>query len=1000
MYIYQYVPAVAALIYISLLFVVIFSRPWSRQHKFFMIYLVASILWSLSDFVMRSPYFENQKLFFFRLVTTFTLLWGTQLFYFVRSFFHLPGGFGVKFGYSATALFALLCAIGLIPPGVNLEGGIVTPVYGLWMVLYIGPLLVLSIIGMSFFFKKLRAQNNPEERNKIGYLITASIFLIAFGFVSVTPLSKGLPLSHVGSCLSAVILAYAVASQDLVSIGLMLRRALGWMSVFVIGVTAYILLLVLGHFALGLEYHGDLLIFMAISGIISFAIVLASRPIFLKKIEQLFYRKGYEARKELMEFVSHKMLGVLNLQELGEGFLTPLTRTLDCQEAYILLPDREHANYIVRFSESAKNKIIAPLRFRNDSPIISTLGKQYITKKDLDLLPELRGMWSLERTTLNNANIELIFPLMNQGNMVGIMALGRKNQGKYTIEDANLVESLANQVAVSLEKEGYHSELAKREKELSIINRLTNILNSSLKIQDVYETFIEALKEVINVDFAIIGLVENTSLNLVALYNKYRFPINLGDTVNLKKSGLEWVVLSKNSLISSNPVEDDKTSFITKLTDFGLISKIFVPLIHKDETMGILALGSLGKNTYSGEQTQFIEQIASQISTAVVNSQLYASAETRSRIDELTGLFNRRHFDESVEKEIRRDFRYGNSFSLFMMDVDHFKVYNDSMGHVSGDRLLKNIAHLIRKSTREIDVSFRYGGDEFAVILPNTTIEHALIVAERVRIEIMNEMQAKNAWITVSIGLSSWPSDGIIPQDLITAADRALYYAKNTGANRSCIAAQILPSSDLSNAQKTTNDEKQTLSTIYALAATIEARDRYTYGHSNKVRLYAVALAETLKLSQERVTVISHAALLHDIGKIGIYDTILNKPEALNSDERELIKKHPQLSRDIVAHIPNLTPCLPAILHHHERWDGKGYPHGLQAENIPLEARILTIADSFDAMISARPYRDPLPTCKVIEQLQLCSGTQFDPHLIKLFLPLAIKALDSKQVPL
>ena len=148
------------------------------------------------------------------------------------------------------------------------------------------------------------------------------------------------------------------------------------------------------------------------------------------------------------------------------------------------------------------------------------------------------------------------------------------------------------------------------------------------------------------------------------------------------------------------------------------------------------------------------------------------------------------------------------------------------------------------------------------------------------------------------------------------------------------------------------SSNNESLNTIYALAATIEARDAYTYGHSRKVRSYAVALAETLKLPVEKVVAISHAALLHDIGKIGIMDGILNKPGALTAEERELIKLHPQLSRNIVAHVPSLTPCLPAILHHHERWDGGGYPGGLKGEMIPLEARILGIADAFDAIMT------------------------------------------------
>jgi len=186
-------------------------------------------------------------------------------------------------------------------------------------------------------------------------------------------------------------------------------------------------------------------------------------------------------------------------------------------------------------------------------------------------------------------------------------------------------------------------------------------------------------------------------------------------------------------------------------------------------------------------------------------------------------------------------------------------------------------------------------------------------------------------------------------------------------------------------------DEKESLNTIHALAATIEARDSYTYGHSRKVRSYAVALAEALNYPAQKVSIVSHAALLHDIGKIGILDGILNNPGALTEQEREIIKTHPQLSRNIVAHVQSLTPCLPAILHHHERWDGEGYPSGLKGEMIPLDARILAIADAFDAMTSNRPYRAAMTRKEAIKELQVNAGIQFDPHLIDIFIPVVLK---------
>jgi HD-GYP domain-containing protein (c-di-GMP phosphodiesterase class II) len=309
-----------------------------------------------------------------------------------------------------------------------------------------------------------------------------------------------------------------------------------------------------------------------------------------------------------------------------------------------------------------------------------------------------------------------------------------------------------------------------------------------------------------------------------------------------------------------------------------------------------------------------------------------------------------------------------------------------------GDALLRQMGSALKKTLRNIDLAFRYGGDEFAVVMPHTEADDALAAIERVRNSLMGNIELDHMVFTLSVGLASWPNDGLTPDELINAADQALYHAKRTGGDRTCLVSQMLPSVS-KPLELTSAVEKETLNTIYALASTIEARDPYTYGHSRKVRAYAVSLAEALELPADKVAVVSHAALLHDIGKIGILDGILNKAGRLDDQEMELIKTHPNLSRTIVGHIPSLTPCLPAILHHHERWDGNGYPSGLAGEAIPIEARILTIADTFDAMTSLRPYRSPLSPDEAIEELKRCAGSQFDPELIEVFLPIALASV-------
>jgi HD-GYP domain-containing protein (c-di-GMP phosphodiesterase class II) len=297
---------------------------------------------------------------------------------------------------------------------------------------------------------------------------------------------------------------------------------------------------------------------------------------------------------------------------------------------------------------------------------------------------------------------------------------------------------------------------------------------------------------------------------------------------------------------------------------------------------------------------------------------------------------------------------------------------------------------LVKAATRTSDLAFRYGGDEFAVILPNSSTMDAFNVAERMREKFALEMSGRQLDITISIGVASWPGDGTTLDEICYAADMALYYAKRTGQNRTSIASRTLFS--LNEPNVNINTEAEVLSTIYALAATLEARDKYTYGHSRRVSRYAVSVAEALNLPPEQVALISAAALLHDIGKVGIPDNVLNKTGKLLDDEWDLLKQHPRLSATIVGHVPSLSACLAAVRHHHERWDGAGYPTGLKGEAIPVEARILAVTDAFEAMISERPYRTALSFKQALAELEKCSGSQFDPVVVRAFIPIALSS--------
>ena len=413
--------------------------------------------------------------------------------------------------------------------------------------------------------------------------------------------------------------------------------------------------------------------------------------------------------------------------------------------------------------------------------------------------------------------------------------------------------------------------------------------------------------------------------------------------------------------------------------------ELFFPIKSKGALVGILAVGrKLYDSYYRSEDVDLIMTMATEAGVVMENAQLYAAAKMRANTDELTRLFNHRYFHERLEEEIARGLRFGATFSLIFLDLDLFKRYNDIHGHLAGDEVLKQVGQSIRGSLRAVDMAFRYGGDEFAVILPSASSEDAYRVAERIHKSIEQAMSSKQALLTCSAGIASWPTDGVMREALIQCADLALYQAKQWG-NRTCLPADAVDSK-IPELRAGSEAKEQVLSTIYALAATVDARDHHTFGHSRRVSNYATALGQAIELPPERIAILRTAGLLHDIGKIGISDEVLNKTTLLNEEDWEPVHSHPALGVSILKHINGLAACLPGIQYHHERYDGTGYPSGLNGDNIPLDARIIAIADAYEAMTSPRPYRKGKLTHKqALEELEHNAGTQFDPELVKVF---------------
>ena len=365
------------------------------------------------------------------------------------------------------------------------------------------------------------------------------------------------------------------------------------------------------------------------------------------------------------------------------------------------------------------------------------------------------------------------------------------------------------------------------------------------------------------------------------------------------------------------------------------------------------------------------------------NNQLFLHSVT----DFVTGLFNHRFFQDRIHSELERAQRYGENLSLAILDIDDFSQINDFFGHSLGDKALRLLGQTTRSCTRVSDTVCRTGGDEFGLIMPQANSIQAFQVCQRIREEIKKIEDIKNVELKVSIGIASFPVHAEEKDDLIKKADGALYWAKYHGKDQVFIFdADVVKLLDAEERAKRA-EEQAYLNTVHALAEVVDTRDFYTRFHSRHVASLAVPLAQKLGLDRNKVKLLEMAALLHDIGKMGIPDKILKKKGVLTERERKQIQSHPVLSQRILA-ATSLKDILPWVISHHERWDGKGYPRGLKAEEIPLEARILGICDAYDAMTSDRPYRKALSREAALEELRKEAGKQFDPKLVEEFMQL------------
>jgi diguanylate cyclase (GGDEF)-like protein/putative nucleotidyltransferase with HDIG domain len=983
---YSLAPLFSAVAYIPLLISTLSARPRQKRHSLFLAFIIAAMVWGMVDLIFRSNFFQGRTVLLGELTLVCFIITSIQFHCFTSSFFPENQGRWLPFAYISLAVMILVVLLGFVSGGVEVVDDKLLPKYTIWVFVLVIPLIILVVRNYYVLWVKMRSIDNPIIHNQVVTIMLSISVLTVSILISILPVASEYPISHFGNLLVAVILSYAVIRHQLVDIKIVIREGTAWIGLGIIGVAAYWLILLIFHMIFDFDISFPASFATTGTAVIAAIFLYRLRGTFFTMMSRIFHGPSYEYRRKLADFTDN-IHTVFNLKDQGAELLNLITKAIGIKQACLLFPETGSEDFTAQICIPTDNSL-DDLKIQVESPIVKYLERERkpLTKENLTVLPEFLGLWSEEKSVIESKDMDFLLPLISRDRLIAILVLGKKGRGRYSLEEYNILLDITKRVAVTMEKEYLREQLNSREIELSVINNCSTIISSSLNIQEIFMDFVEELKKFVDVSWASIVLVEEQDLSCVALSSKVGSAYQVGDKIPMESSGTGWVVKNKMPLVEPDLSKEMK--FETGLNFFkhGILSTVYLPLITKGDVIGSLILASQQRDAFSQQHIKLLNQLASQIAMPLENARLYAETEEKARVDELTGLLNRRSLDEMIDAEISRHSRYGGVFTLAILDLDSFKTYNDTKGHPAGDVLLTNIGNIIKSMIRNSDFAFRYGGDEFAILLPQTSIDSASQVTERVRESIAKEYENGDINITASIGLASWPEDGMSHSDIIAAADLTLYRAKWSGGNKIFCASGTLSNLYFTEANTfKRGSNNRIVSIIYNLAETIDSRSPRTRNHSKNVAEYAVALAKTLDINTLGIRKLETCALLHDIGKIGISDEILDKEDELDEREIEIYKTHPELGANIVGHIPKLEQCARGIRHHHECFDGTGYPFGLEGEDIPLEARILAIASSFDTA-STRDHRTGEAGINAaLELIKDGAGAKFDPYLVERF---------------
>lgn len=648
-------------------------------------------------------------------------------------------------------------------------------------------------------------------------------------------------------------------------------------------------------------------------------------------------------------------------------------------------------------------------------------------------------------------DMALVLPLVSEGERLGVIGLWQRlpNKLQFRPQDRELGLTIAGHLSNVIRADQAIMQIRADTARAALINKVSSEIRQSLKeVDQIMETLVTSLHEYF-------GL----SLTVVSLYDA-----SIDDFTKSKKVGEatassihppdsdEALAIATHNFgehlffACLEELKEGKTIFMSaedmkrRLDEHGIVrpenlrGATLVPLVHAGKIKAALCMVSNNRARPLAEKDmKMVADLADRVAVVVSHAELFAQVEQQAVTDPMTGLFNRRYFQEQLAKEIDRFQRFGHAFSFIIVDLDYLKKINDTLGHHFGDAAIKHIANVLKRNVRDVDTVGRFGGEEFVVLLPETDFQHSRMVAERICNAIRERPIEGVGTITASLGLATFPYDAQDKEKLFELADQALFLAKHRGRNRVCsVSEDLMPSlkdgappvmhvdrmppkskdevameqaTEAGALQSTLIDlnlvaEKGILGVFAQIIKAIEQKDAYGAERSPRAYSYASRIAQACRIAKEESEIISLAAVLSNLGKIAVPEEILQKQGPLTDEEMEIVKRSPTIGAKLLEPAKLLYKVAQIIEAYHENWDGSGYPKGLKENQIPPGARIISLVDAYTAMTSDRPYRKSLTKQEAMQILQEGAGKRWDPVLVKMFVAILNKdTSDPKDKP-